>query len=156
MFGSSTKIQKPCLEKVVHPQSYYLQEQSFSPSLCLSPSLHLIPFLTPKTLGESAASRPVAVNSLFVLLHSERGDGSFYIIDWKIYMSFGKKEEWVCGGPLVNSDLTKWKEKDSLHFLKYTHMHHSTCATRDLLYVHTPAWIHECCNTSKHTVMSHL
>jgi len=72
---------------------------------------------------ESAANRALTVNSLFVLLLRERREVSLYLIDWKIYISFGceSKEEWICGGRLVNGDLTKWKERDSLHFLTHTH-----------------------------------
>lgn len=81
------------------PQSYFLQEQSFSlsPSISFSLSLPLYVFLSaarsfsfPETLRESAAYRAVTVNSLFVLLHEERREGSFYLIDWKIYISFGR------------------------------------------------------------------
>lgn len=94
MFGSRTKTQEPCLEKAARPQSYFLQEQSFSPSASFPLYVFLFPAHSPKTLGESAASRAVTVNSLFVLLHMERGEGSFfffYLIDFKIYTSFGQK-----------------------------------------------------------------
>lgn len=113
------------------PQSYFLQEQSFSLSVSFSLALPLYVFRSfsfTETLGESAANRAVTVNSLFVLLHGERREGSRYLIDWEIYTSFGceTKEEWICGGQLVSGDLTKWKERDSLHFLTHTYTHSCT------------------------------
>lgn len=52
---------RPCLETTVCPQSYFLQEREFLPTLCPS-----FAFLSLKALGESAANRAVTVNSLFV------------------------------------------------------------------------------------------
>lgn len=157
MFGSGTKTQETCLEKAARPQSYFLQEQSSSPSASIPLYVFLSPasffFLLQKPWG---SLQPVG---LWLLIHylccctGERGEGSFYLIDWKIYISFGKQEEWLCGGLLVNSDLTNWKEKDSLYFLKCMHRHSSTWATWYLLYVHNPTWIQKYFNTS---VMSHL
>lgn len=73
---------RPCLEKALCPQSYFLQEQSFFPSVSFSLTLPLCVFLFParsfsfgKTSGESAANRVVTVNSLFVLLHRGRRGG---------------------------------------------------------------------------------
>ena len=119
----------------------------------MSFSRSLVPFLSPKkTLRESAANRAVTVNSLFVLLHGERREGSLYLIDWKIYISFGcwTKVEWIRAGRLVNGDLTKWKEKkDSLYFLTHAYTHIISAQTHTHththrwapLTVHTPSWI---------------
>lgn len=94
----------------------------------MSFSRSLIPFLSPKTLRESAANRAVTVNSLFVLLHGERREGSLYLIDWKIYISFGcwTKVEWIRAGRLVNGDLTKWKEKRIVRISSRTRTHISS------------------------------
>ena len=94
----------------------------------MSFSSQLVPFLSPKISRESAANRVVTVNSLFVLLHRGRRGGFLYLIDWKIYISFGHqtKKEWICGGWLVSGDLTKWKGRDSLYFLKHAHTHTHT------------------------------
>lgn len=62
----------------------------------------------------------------------------------------------MCGGLLVNSDLTKWKENDRLSLLKCSHMRLSTRATRYLLYVNTSPWIHEDLKTYQHSDASHL
>lgn len=88
--------------------------------------------LPPKPPRESAARGGGRGGGLRLLIHylryctggsgagrgrgGETREGRAHLRARKIYTRAGCfKEEWICGGRLVNSDLTKRRERDSLH-----------------------------------------
>ncbi len=141
---------RPCLEKAVCPQSYFYRSKV---SLSVSSSCSLLLYVPPsparsfsffETPRESSAHRAVTVNSLFVLLHNERREGSLYLVEGKIYTLRLKR-----GGYVEDSLLTVTLQSGRTGIV-YTC--ESFIHRWELLTVHTPSWIH----TPMHTVMSHL
>lgn len=123
------------MEKAARPQSCFLQEERrlrcFFFFTCGSLSGYLAASQTPQGVCSQGRREWGRATTLNTLLRGGAGtrEGHAHLRARKIYTRAGCfKGEWICGGRLVNSDLTKWRERDSLHPSARTHTHTGSTA----------------------------